>query len=75
MNIFSYGKIMFWRGLHFDWANYVAACLMLRGRDKHTDFPRLLFLVGMIDDLPSDARAFVWPLLKLKVFIADKEGF
>ena len=25
---------------------------MLRGRYKHIDFLRLLFLVGMIDDLP-----------------------
>ena len=31
---------------------------MLRGRDTHIDFLRLLCLVGMIDDLPSDARAF-----------------
>ena len=30
---------------------------MLRGRDTHVDFLRFLFLVGMIDDLPSDARA------------------
>ena len=35
-----------------------AACFMLRGRDTHIDFLRLLFLVGMTDDLPSDARAF-----------------
>ena len=28
---------------------------MLRGRDTHIDFLRLLRLVGMIDDLPSDA--------------------
>ena len=51
---------MLWRGLHFDCANYVifAACFMLRGHDTHVDFLRLLFLVGMIDDLPSDARAF-----------------
>ena len=34
-----------------------ATCFMLRGRDKHIDFLRLLFLVGMNDDLPSDARA------------------
>ena len=33
------------------------ACFMLRGRDTHIDF-LLLFLVGIIDDLPSDARAF-----------------
>ena len=51
---------MLWRGLHFDCANYVifAACFILRGRDTHIDFLRLLFLVSMIDDLPSDARAF-----------------
>ena len=35
-----------------------ATCFMLRGRDTHIDFLRLLFLVGMIDDLPSDARTF-----------------
>ena len=35
-----------------------AACYMLRGRDMHIDFLRLLFLVSMIDDLPSDERAF-----------------
>ena len=35
-----------------------AACFMLRGLDTHIDFLRLLFLVGMIDDLPSAARAF-----------------
>ena len=35
-----------------------AACFMQRGRDTHIDFLRLLFLVGMIDDLLSDARAF-----------------
>ena len=43
------------------------ACFMLRGRDTHIDFLRLLFLVGMIDDLPSDARSFFLPLLKHKV--------
>ena len=31
---------------------------MLRGRDTHIDFLRLMFLVGMIDDLPSDVRVF-----------------
>ena len=35
-----------------------AACFMPGGGDTHIDFLRLLFLVGMIDDLPSDARAF-----------------
>ena len=35
-----------------------AACFMLGGRDTHIDFLRLLSLVGMIDDLPSDAKAF-----------------
>ena len=35
-----------------------SACFMLRGRDSHIDFLRLLFPVGMTDDLPSDARAF-----------------
>ena len=37
---------------------YVATCFMLRGRDTHIDFVWLLFLVSMIDDLPSNARAF-----------------
>ena len=31
---------------------------MLRGRDTNIDFLRLLFLASMIDDLPSDERAF-----------------
>ena len=59
VNIFSFWK-MLWRGLHFDWPNYVifAACFMLRGSDTYIDFLRLLFLVGRIDDLPSYARAF-----------------
>ena len=35
-----------------------AACFKLRGRDTDIDFLQLLFLVGMIDDLFSDARAF-----------------
>ena len=48
---------MLWRGLHYV-ANYVSACFMLRGRDTHIDFLWLLFLVGLIDDLPSHARAF-----------------
>ena len=29
---------------------------MLRGRDTHIDFLRLLFLVGMIDDLHSQMQ-------------------
>ena len=35
-----------------------AVCFILRGSDTHIDFLRLSFLVGMIDDLSSDARAF-----------------
>ena len=35
-----------------------ATCFMLSGRETHIDFLRLLLLVGMIDDLPSDATAF-----------------
>ena len=35
-----------------------ATYFMLRGPETHIDFLRLLFLVGMIDDLPSDATAF-----------------
>ena len=58
---------MLWRGLHFDLANYVAACFMLEGRDTHIDFLWLLFLFGMTDDLPPDARVFFLPLLKRKV--------
>ena len=34
------------------------ACFVPRVRNTHIDFLRLLFLVGMMDDLPSDARAF-----------------
>ena len=54
---------MLWRGLHFadfDRANCVVVsdCFMLRGRDTRIDFLRLLFLVGITDDLPSDAIAF-----------------
>ena len=61
---------MLWRGLHFELANYVsfAACFMLRGCDTHVDFQRLLFLVGMIDNLPSDARAFCLTSFETKVF-------
>ena len=33
-------------------------CFMLRGRDTRIDFLRLLLLVGITDDLPSDAIAF-----------------
>ena len=36
----------------------VSDCFMLRGRDTRIDFLRLLFLVGISDDLPSDAIAF-----------------
>ena len=83
MNIFSHGYIMLWRGLQFDWANYVifAACFMLRGRDTLIDFLRLLFLVGMNDDLnfPLMQERFLWPILKRKVLhcgkIAAKYGF
>ena len=54
---------MLWRGLHFadfDGANCVVVsdCFMLRGRDTRIDFLSLLFLVGISDDLPSDAIAF-----------------
>ena len=35
-----------------------ATCFMLSGRETHIDFLGLLLLVGMIDDLPSDATAF-----------------
>ena len=57
---------MLWRGPHFDWADYMifAACFMLRGRDMHIDFLRLLFLVGMV--CPLIQAHFLWPLLKLK---------
>ena len=36
----------------------VSDCFMLRGRDTRIDFLRLLFLVGISDDLPYDAIAF-----------------
>ena len=45
-----------------------AACFMLRGCDTLVDFQRLLFLVGMIDNLPSDARAFFLTSFETKVF-------
>ena len=35
-----------------------ATCFMLKCHGLHIAFLRWLFLVGMIDDLPSDARAF-----------------
>ena len=36
-------------GKRFDWANLIfAAYFILRGRDKHINYLRLLFLVGMI---------------------------
>ena len=53
---------MLWRGLLFDWAIYVAACFMLRGRDTHIDFLWFFFLVDMIDDLPSDASSIFFYL-------------
>ena len=47
-----------------------AACFRLRSRDTHIDFLRLLFLVSMNDDLPSDARAFSLAFfLKRKVLL------
>ena len=66
-----------WRGLHFDCANYVifAACFTLRGRDSHVDFLMLLFLVGMIDDLPSDARASLTTLEMLSSSLQLSKGF
>ena len=38
-----------------------AAYFILRGRDMHIDFLRVLFLVGVIcpGDLSSDARTFI----------------
>ena len=59
------------------WANYVifAACFILRGSDTHIDFLRLFFLVGMIDDLPSDARAFSLTSLKRRFLNAVRWGF
>ena len=40
---------MFWRVLRFDCANVIfAPCFVLKGRETHIDFLRLLFLVDMI---------------------------
>ena len=49
-------------GFSFKWENVIfAAYFILRGRDMHIDFLRLLFLVGVIcpGDLSSDARTFI----------------
>ena len=58
MNISLTGRLCSGGVYIFTEQTSVAACFMLRGRDTHIDFLWLLFLVGMIDDLPSDARAF-----------------
>ena len=42
-------------GFSFKWENVIfAACFILRGRDMHIDFLRLLFLVGMICPLMQE---------------------
>ena len=52
-------------GRRFDWANVIfAAYFTLRGRDKHINYQRLLFMVGMI--CPLMQEHFLWPLLKSK---------
>ena len=52
-------------GKLFDWANVIfAAYFILRGRDTHIDFLRLLFMVGMI--CLSMQEHFLWPLFKCK---------
>ena len=52
-------------GKRFDWANVIfAAYFILRGRDTHINFLRLLFMVGMI--CPLMQEHFLWPLLKSK---------
>ena len=52
-------------GKRFDWANVIfAAYFILRGRDTHINFLRLLFMVGMI--CPLMQEHFLSPLLKSK---------
>ena len=52
-------------GKRFDWANVIfAAYFILRGRDTHVNFLRLLFMVVMI--CPLIQEHFLWPLLKSK---------
>ena len=42
-------------GKHFDWASVTfASYYMLRGRDTHITFLRLLFMVGMICPLMEE---------------------
>ena len=56
---------MFWRVLRFDCANVIfASCFVLRGRDTHFDFLRLLFLVDLI--CPLMQEHFLSLLLKRK---------
>ena len=58
-------------GKRFDWANVIfAAYFILKGRDTHINFLRLLFMVGMI--CPLMQEHFLWPLLKVKLFNAAK---
>ena len=50
-------------GKRFDRANVIFdAYFILRGRDTHINFLRLLFMVGMISTLMQEH--FLWPLLK-----------
>ena len=60
---------MLWRGLRFDRANVIfAAYFLLRDRDMHIDFLRLLFQVGMIYPLMQDN--FFHLFWNVKFFIA-----
>ena len=59
-------------GKRFDWSNVIfAAYFKLRGRDTHIDFPRSLFLVGMICPLMQEHFFFdlFW---NVKFFIGAK---
>ena len=67
MNFFSSGRIC--SGGFFVLTEQTciifAACFILRGLEKHVDFLRFMFLVGII--CPLMQEHFLWPLLKCKL--------
>ena len=67
MNFFSSGRIC--SGGFFILTEQTciifAACFILRGLEKHIDFLRFMFLVGII--CPLMQEHFLWPLLKCKL--------
>ena len=69
VNIFSYRSIMLWRGIHFEWANYVifGACFTLRGSDTILIFWGYCFWSAWLMICPLMQEHFLWPLLKRKV--------